>query len=98
MRTPRGFWGRSPSSFWGQIYFWVGSYKGRGWGPGHGGWRVAIAQAGQPTAPHARARGAIEHIHKNETWPNQIARNPKRRLKAPGRGRRGHGPLGSKAT
>src|SRR5262249_39196492 len=45
MRTPRGFWGRSPSSFWGQVYFWVGSYKGRGWGPGHGGWRVARAQS-----------------------------------------------------
>src|SRR5262245_38261910 len=87
-----------PSSFWGQIYFWVRSYKGRGWGPGHGGWRVAIAQAEQPTPPHARARGAIEHIHKNETAQNRIARNSERRGIARARAREGHGHLSSMAT
>src|SRR5262249_18611014 len=78
MRTPRGFWGRSPSSFWGQVYFWVGSYKGRGWGPGHGGWRVARAQS--YLAPTLALRAWRSPLRReNETAQHRNAKDPERR-------------------
>src|SRR6516225_7463729 len=91
MRTPRGFWGRSPSSFWGQVYFWVGSYKGRGWGPGHGG--VAGGQGPELPSPHTgAARVALTAVDRHRAKSKR--EKPRALLNNAGASTKGSWPLG----